>query len=320
MGGISGVVLADGGGLDVHPGQVQLLHPGDKVDVHIGGKDVLGGDIDLLGAQVQLIEHSGHRPGVLGGHAADVQVGDGLAVFLGFFAVQRPFALDAEALAHLAQQPLGVGQGLGGLRRLGELLRLFAEAKKGFGPIQKTGLLGRRTLLRLLRGLCGVLNPLHFHTQPAQPGKGLYHIALVVLFGDKIGLAGGKGEGGSLGNGQAVGPLHPLRPGGLNQGHEDRVPLALVLPHQLGIQPHLVNHFVRHQHLAVSVIEIPPGGGDGLLLSDLLLGLPAVAFAVVDLQVIQGGAHSCNHQSQQQHNGPRPAMKLFGVHWASFML
>ena len=64
MGGGAGLVLPDGGGVHGHAGEPPLLDGGDDVDVHILGEDILL-LVDLIGAQVDLVEHADEGPGVL---------------------------------------------------------------------------------------------------------------------------------------------------------------------------------------------------------------------------------------------------------------
>ena len=86
------MVLADGGGLDLHTTKGQLLDAGDKVNVHVLGENI-GGPGDALGAEIQLIQDAGHRPGIGGVHVPDVQFRDLLAGGLGRLLVHGALAL-----------------------------------------------------------------------------------------------------------------------------------------------------------------------------------------------------------------------------------
>ena len=248
MGGVGGVILPDGGGVDDHAGQPQLLHPRNKADVHPLGEDV-DVAIDVPGAEIQLIEHPGHRPGLRRVHVTQVQGGDGVALLLGGLLVHGPLPLQLEGAAHQAQQLRGVGQG-GGLLGGGLVLGVAAAGEEGFDPVQQAGLLRLGDLGQGLGLLGGVLDPLHGHRQPPQAGEG-DRLRPVVPGGDGVvGRVGGKGEGGLVGDGQGVLPLHPLLPADLQEGAEGVVP---VVPHKLGVQGDLIDHLVGHQDLAVPV-------------------------------------------------------------------
>ena len=138
MGGVLGVILAHTGGLDLYAGQIQLLHPGDEVDAHIGGEGVGRPAVDA-GAVVQFIENTGDGAGVGGVHVPDVQGGHGLPVGLGLLFVHLAVSGNVKALAHLAQQFLRCGQAIG-LFLLGFLLTA-AHAEEGFDLVHQTGFL-----------------------------------------------------------------------------------------------------------------------------------------------------------------------------------
>ncbi len=74
------------------------------------------------------------------------------------------------------------------------------------------------------------------------------------------------------------------------------------LLHGGGVQGHLIDHLVGHQHLAVPVQNLAPGGLHSLGLDNFILGLLVVVLSVVDLQIIQGGAHCGEHHRQQHHH------------------
>ena len=128
MGGELGLSLAHRGGLNLHPFDSQLFHPGDEVHVHILG-EVIGRPVGNPTAVVELVEHPRHRPGVGRRHVPDVQGGHRLAALLRRRLVHRALAFHAEAFAHHPQQLLGGGQ-LIGLRLLLRGLLLLTHTEE----------------------------------------------------------------------------------------------------------------------------------------------------------------------------------------------
>ena len=228
---------------------------------------------------------------------------------MGLFDIHRPLPGDAVAGAQLAEQALGVQEGLGGLGLLGG--GLAAALDEGLDFVHQAGLLRSGGLLLRRRVQGGVVHPLLLYREAAQIGQPLGGVVVLVPDNGVVGQAGLKLERGGSGDGQAVRPLHPLVPGDVYQVQEDGV---AVVSHQLQVQRDLIDHLVGHQHLTVTVQNLPPGGGDRLVLGDFLLGLRVVFVAVVDLEVIQRGPHAGDHQGQKQYHGPHPAVKLLGIH------
>ena len=103
MGGVLGVVLTDGSGLDDHSRQRELFDTGNEIDIHALGKDI-GSPGDLTGTQVQLIQQSGDGPGICRVHVSDIQVGHRLPGCLRRLLVHSALACDFKAGAHFTKQ------------------------------------------------------------------------------------------------------------------------------------------------------------------------------------------------------------------------
>lgn len=90
------------------PGMDRLLHPGDEVDVHVGG-EAIGRLVHALGAQQLLIQHPRRVPHLVLSQAAQVQLGQGRVLIgtLTVFGLLSQVKIQAQA----AQQLLRRGQG-----------------------------------------------------------------------------------------------------------------------------------------------------------------------------------------------------------------
>ena len=319
VGGVGGVILAGGGGLDDHAGEREFFHPGDEVDVHVGGK-AIGRLVHALGAQQLLIQHPSRVPHLVLPQAAQVQLGQGGGL-VGALAFLRLLG-QVEVQAQAAQQLLRRGQrgvllfflggGLIGCAVPAGEDRLELVKKARFfldGLLVRDG-------LRVFRR---VLNPLHLHAQFAQAGESAGLGAVLIVGEGVIGVVGGEGEGGLVGDGQGVLPLSARGPGHLEQG-ENGIIALLGLAHKGGVQFHLIHRLVRHQHPAVPVQDLAPSGLHGLGLGNFILGLAAIGLAVVDLKVIQHRAKPGEQQGHENHHGQHPPLKLFGIYeGASFL-
>ena len=319
VGGVLGLILAHRGGLDLHPPEVQLLHPGDEVHIHILGK-VVGGPVRDPAAVVELIQHPGHRPGVPRVHIPQVQGGHGLSRRPGRLLIHRPLALDVQIPAHLAQQLLGGGQAVG----LGLFpgLLLLPEAHQGQQAVPQAGLLllGGVLLRDLpLRQLLRVLDPPHVDRQTAQTGHLILRLPRFIGGGGVKGVLLRIGEGRRGGDGQGVRPGHPLLPGHLDQGEQIGAAL-LRLSHPAHVQGHLIGDLIGDQHLSVPVQDQPPAGGDVLDLGHPGHRLGGVLRPVGVLDAVQVGAQKGEQQGQHQHHAPDPTVKLLGIQGSHHLL
>ncbi len=69
VGGVLGLILAHGDRVNLHAGELPLLHRGNKRDIHIPGKDI-GGAGHVLGTKGQFVEDPHQRPPLGLAHAS----------------------------------------------------------------------------------------------------------------------------------------------------------------------------------------------------------------------------------------------------------
>ena len=146
------------------------------------------------------------------------------------------------------------------------------------------------------------VGPVHGLAQLAQTGLG--PLAVVGLVEE--GGVGGEGVGGVGGDGQVfVRPLHVLCTADVQQGGQG-IQLLLGVPHVAHVQGHVVLRPVGHQHFAVAVGDVAPGGvfGGGGHHRVQLGGFP-VAQAVDDGGQVEqdgeeqgDGGHQCDDSAQ----------------------
>ena len=249
LGGIGGVVLADGLAFHHNSLEVAVVDQGNKFHRYILGKGVCV-VVDAGAPQPQFIEDSGYQPGLLVGE----------------------LGIDAKVLPHQLQK------GLGG-ENIVACLQIFLE---GLGH-PGVGIGGGEDLVRPLAPLQVFLKP------GAAVGAG---------------GSGGVDKGLGFGNGQGVGPLHPLLLTQLQQPQDgpadSNVPvLAFHSFNQIQIQGNGVDLLVGHQHLAVAVGENTPGGLHRLGGGYLAGGFGQVRVFVDYLGVIQDNDEADKAQGEK---------------------
>ena len=268
MGGVACLIPPGGGGLDARPRQGVLLHLGDKGDIHPPGEHILA-VVHLMPAQVQLVEHPGQLP-----------------VFLGNAA---PLVGEAQALSGRAHHP-------------GQLRALQPGAGRLFN--QPEGLAHQGEQLPGGEvGLFRMLHPAALLRQPSQGGLVENGLPLLIDGGVPLlihslggqGDVGGVAPRGAPGDGQAVGPLHPLLPADLQQAGEDIQP---VRAHGVPVQGDVIAHLVGDQHPAVAVQDLSPDAVHHLGLGHAHAGVGAVAGAADNLGLIEHGHKARQHRAE----------------------
>ena len=151
--------------------------------------------------------------------------------------------------------------------------------------------------------------------QSAQPGEG--HAAVGQLIGQ--GGVGGVGKGRGVGDGQAVGPLQAVVPADVDELQQVGVALRLI-PHGAGVQGDLVGGPVGHQHPAVPVQDLPPGGLHSLPVGDAHHRLGPVVVHIDHLQIVQNTQEHRQQHDQHRRHGQGAPIELSALHGgASFL-
>ena len=185
-----------------------------------------------------------------------------------------------------------------------------AHAQLAQHPHQGPAILRGDTLVHLIefphpgqqdvRPLLSRFGPLHLLQESLIPG--------LAGLGEGVGI----GERLSHGDGQhLVGPRHPLLPADLQQGEQVGVALGL-LPHDGGVQRDLIDRPVGHQHPAVPVQNLAPGGLHGLGFRNVAHGSLPIVGAVDNLKIVEHGGKDADDEHQDQGDDPETGAELSG--------
>ena len=284
------------------------FHP---VLAHIGVHGVVQGLVGgpLLGAdEADAAQHMGRRLGVVhpvgggdNGHPGQAQLfhlgdegdghvgGEGVGVVGDLLLAQGHLVEHPQQRSHLGSEGLGLHRE--GLTH--GLHQLLGGNLSGFGTFHPL------VLLRQLAQLGG------------QNVKGA--VVVVRPIGKQV-LVLGVGPGGLFGDGQGVGPLHPLF---LTQLQQLGDHLVDVVAHGGGVQFHGVAQGVGHQHPAVAVQNLPPHPVHRLGLGDVVVGIGPPLGPVHHLQLVQDGEEAQEETAEQDHQKggahPQPMTFVLGV-------
>ena len=273
------LVLPHGGGGDLGSGVVAVVQQGDhlRVDVlrqHIG---VRPGEISAA----DLVLDAQHQPGLLHGKRGG----------------------EAEILPHQGDQPRGgeTGPFQHGAGQLtgGQLLQ------------QGLGLAGLIQLL-IRQDVVGGVFPVALLVRGLQQGRmlqqiggqGVRGLVQILQIGEKaapgraVQGVDGVGEGGGAGDGQRIHPVDPPALTQLQQPQEGLVGIFVLLQ-QGGVKGQVVGGAAGHQHLAVSVGNVAPGGLHGLRPGDAADGAGVVIVVIVHLRVVQDPDVDRSHNEKQ---------------------
>ena len=273
------LVLPHGGGGDLGSGVVAVVQQGDqlRVDIlrqHIG---VRSGEISAA----DLVLDAQHQPGLLHGKRGG----------------------EAEILPHQGDQPRGgeTGPFQHGAGQLtgGQLLQ------------QGLGLAGLIQLL-IRQDVVGGVFPVALLVRGLQQGRmlqqiggqGVRGLVQILQIGEKAAPGGavqgvdGVGEGGGAGDGQRIHPVDPPALTQLQQPQEGLVGIFVLLQ-QGGVKGQVVGGAAGHQHLAVSVGNVAPGGLHGLRPGDAADGAGVVIVVIVHLRVVQDPDVDRSHNEKQ---------------------